>query len=729
MARRTALRVTAGILLAAILTLVSGCGVRLAVPEIIVPEDTVGKVVDVLINVNLPQNSPLKPDQLTAVSIIDSSPVGPDGKVQIKTIAGSQVITFVDQAGNVILLGYVFFRSVPPGLIPQGASELDPFTITIQGNGIQGSIVLNSARSTALALIEINPLFLFLGVSTQEELEKLRREIATLAIKHPRFEGLTSAIKEVLENDPTNLFTPGAYPDILNLAKEIARDIFEKIVGSIVSQGNVTTSSEDHPYLQDLFNGTFKFINQKAIYYGVVGYDYDNPQSIVQPVFILNRKSFSILPWNFGFQNGERALSPNVGDRISFHLDGARRELSLDPFEIPPHTAAGLSANVLYIALQALCIKTGIACLISDEDLVDLYNDPEIRTLFADFANTLVPGLDEKALLENVAQLMEKSEKLRDALARWIVKKLGKTGKEADELIDKISSAAKTLSKIVGGILKALNILEKGMYFYDLINELSASSPVVWNIQKTNSYNLTFIPQVQLHADRVQGNVPLTVNFTANASDLDGTITSYEWDFEGDGITDFISTNGLASHTYQSDGTFNATVKVIDNDNAWAQDSVAILVTGEQLIESATFTWQDPSSGGQLEIEVNVFQQATGQYRWEYTIRNVDYDPPGGNGLSGFQVLFASQVEEFAGQFGPPGWSMNCCGAPPPWGAEWDISDLEGEGIRPGSEATFGFITDPRAIVLRGDSWAHTWISGVQQYIFSGDLLVPGSRI
>ena len=56
----------------------------------------------------------------------------------------------------------------------------------------------------------------------------------------------------------------------------------------------------------------------------------------------------------------------------------------------------------------------------------------------------------------------------------------------------------------------------------------------------------------------------VTFTYTGTA-DPDGTIASYEWDFNGDGSTDQTTTADHVSHTYPSAGTFHPTVRVRDN--------------------------------------------------------------------------------------------------------------------------------------------------------------------
>ncbi|MDO8426418.1 MAG: CFI-box-CTERM domain-containing protein [Deltaproteobacteria bacterium] len=82
-------------------------------------------------------------------------------------------------------------------------------------------------------------------------------------------------------------------------------------------------------------------------------------------------------------------------------------------------------------------------------------------------------------------------------------------------------------------------------------------------------------------ATPVSGAAPLNAEFTASASDIDGTIVSYEWDFDGDGIYD-LNTGAVASasYTYNSVSTNYARVRVTDNGGATAE-SDAVTVTAE----------------------------------------------------------------------------------------------------------------------------------------------------
>jgi PKD repeat protein len=77
-------------------------------------------------------------------------------------------------------------------------------------------------------------------------------------------------------------------------------------------------------------------------------------------------------------------------------------------------------------------------------------------------------------------------------------------------------------------------------------------------------------PVVNLVASPSSGNPPLSVAFSATASDSDGNITKYRWDFTGDGVIDITTATGSSSHTYSSSGVYLAQVTVEDNSGATA---------------------------------------------------------------------------------------------------------------------------------------------------------------
>ncbi|MCG2826024.1 MAG: PKD domain-containing protein, partial [Thermoplasmatales archaeon] len=67
------------------------------------------------------------------------------------------------------------------------------------------------------------------------------------------------------------------------------------------------------------------------------------------------------------------------------------------------------------------------------------------------------------------------------------------------------------------------------------------------------------------------------VRLWGTASDPDGSISLYEWDFEGDGTYDWsFPYSGCTVYTYEVNGTYNATLRVTDNEGETAIDTCTI---------------------------------------------------------------------------------------------------------------------------------------------------------
>lgn len=72
------------------------------------------------------------------------------------------------------------------------------------------------------------------------------------------------------------------------------------------------------------------------------------------------------------------------------------------------------------------------------------------------------------------------------------------------------------------------------------------------------------------------GPAPLTVNFAANASDVDGAVSLYQWDF-GDGGQE---RNDSPKHTFITPGEYNVKLSVTDTEGVIVTKTIPINVTG-----------------------------------------------------------------------------------------------------------------------------------------------------
>lgn len=75
---------------------------------------------------------------------------------------------------------------------------------------------------------------------------------------------------------------------------------------------------------------------------------------------------------------------------------------------------------------------------------------------------------------------------------------------------------------------------------------------------------------VKASANPISGKAPLVVNFGSQLFDpVDGRVENYQWDFDGDGIYEFLSVvSGGTSYTYKNLGVHQAVLKVTDTDGS-----------------------------------------------------------------------------------------------------------------------------------------------------------------
>ena len=116
-------------------------------------------------------------------------------------------------------------------------------------------------------------------------------------------------------------------------------------------------------------------------------------------------------------------------------------------------------------------------------------------------------------------------------------------------------------------------------------------------------------PLAVASASPISGIAPLSVAFDGRqSSDPDGTVASYAWTF-GDGAS---SAGATTTHTYQSPGTYQATLTVTDDLGSRASSSLSIQVTSDPNLiaapsnlsasagkSSVSLRWTDNSSNEQ----------------------------------------------------------------------------------------------------------------------------------
>lgn len=119
------------------------------------------------------------------------------------------------------------------------------------------------------------------------------------------------------------------------------------------------------------------------------------------------------------------------------------------------------------------------------------------------------------------------------------------------------------------------------------------NAAVYVDIVKAGTTPIGTAPTARFSYSPQTGAAPLTVNFDGStSSDNDGTITQYNWNF-GDGLT---GAGPQIQHVYQTQGTFTATLTVIDNDGKNNSTSHQLVVEPPNIPPTARFT-ANPSKG------------------------------------------------------------------------------------------------------------------------------------
>jgi len=135
------------------------------------------------------------------------------------------------------------------------------------------------------------------------------------------------------------------------------------------------------------------------------------------------------------------------------------------------------------------------------------------------------------------------------------------------------------------------------------------------------------VPTAKLSVDKSSGELPLTVSFDASqSSDPDGSLVSYEWDFDGDGLFNEAGAETLAfndplpaAFTYLQAGNFEAALRVTDNDGA-ADTAVRTIRAGQALAVSlqADLVAGDKPLAVQFSAQVSAPGGSIDLIRWDF---------------------------------------------------------------------------------------------------------------
>ena len=138
------------------------------------------------------------------------------------------------------------------------------------------------------------------------------------------------------------------------------------------------------------------------------------------------------------------------------------------------------------------------------------------------------------------------------------------------------------------------------------------------NLGPGNSFSKAPIPDFRWRPGLPQTDEQIT--FDASGSvDPDGTIDTYEWDFNGNGSFDQSSTSPMADYTYTSPGSYNVTLRVIDSAAISSNLTREIEISGLEYNNDMSWT----GTGDPQKMVLTV----TNQYSQSIAIERILIDP------------------------------------------------------------------------------------------------------
>jgi PKD repeat protein len=116
------------------------------------------------------------------------------------------------------------------------------------------------------------------------------------------------------------------------------------------------------------------------------------------------------------------------------------------------------------------------------------------------------------------------------------------------------------------------------------------------------------------------------VGLQGTATDEDGQIVKYQWDYEGDGVWDYESpSSGMGSWTYQAPGTYEARFQVTDDRGGLAEDTATVTVVINQPPMADAGADQSVNAGDIVQFDGSGSRDPEGgrlTYSWDFDDRD-----------------------------------------------------------------------------------------------------------
>lgn len=160
-------------------------------------------------------------------------------------------------------------------------------------------------------------------------------------------------------------------------------------------------------------------------------------------------------------------------------------------------------------------------------------------------------------------------------------------------------------------------------------------------------------PEVSAEATPSNGPVPLDVSFNVIATDNEG-IARYEWDFNGDGIYDYNSTEtGNTLHTYTQIGEFSPTIRVTDSQNVSTTYTLPTTTVNVAVEGSPSVTGASNIYKGKAPLVANLSATATDPQAKGFALWEWDYNGDGVYDYESNQTASVTHTFTSAGTYFP----------------------------------------------------------------------------
>ncbi len=114
-------------------------------------------------------------------------------------------------------------------------------------------------------------------------------------------------------------------------------------------------------------------------------------------------------------------------------------------------------------------------------------------------------------------------------------------------------------------------------------------------------------PEVAFFAAPMEPHINEAISFDATGSfDPDGSIVTYEWDFDGDGLFDQATSDPVATYTYGTAGFKTVTLRATDNEGAIARTSLSLTVDELAVTVTRTISTSQALPGSTFLVVVRI---------------------------------------------------------------------------------------------------------------------------